>query len=224
MSRCIVVMGLPRSGTSLIAGILHRLGVDMGSGHLTRANRHNPLGYYEDARWQYLSRRLLGMGYWPKLHEDLLSDVVAGWQKLAEKCSASPLWGFKDVRTAFLLEDLLPHLPDPRIVEVRRDFAASMRSLQRHSQTAYKGKRAMDEAQARQALERWQTEMDGSLAYVRRRGVPVYEASYEEIVAGADLRPLWEFCVAGLTDVPEPDWASASAFVRADLNHAGSKA
>ena len=42
-----IVTGLPRSGTSLVAGILHNLGVDMLNGQSVRQDSRNPTGYFE---------------------------------------------------------------------------------------------------------------------------------------------------------------------------------
>lgn len=44
----IVVAGMHRSGTSMMAGLLARLGVQMGQ-TLIEPDPHNPLGYFEDA-------------------------------------------------------------------------------------------------------------------------------------------------------------------------------
>jgi hypothetical protein len=43
----IAILGLPRSGSSCISGILERLGVPMGKSWI-RPQRGNPKGYYED--------------------------------------------------------------------------------------------------------------------------------------------------------------------------------
>ena len=43
----IIVLGMHRSGTSLIAGVLHEMGVNMGS-NLMKADEYNPKGYFED--------------------------------------------------------------------------------------------------------------------------------------------------------------------------------
>ena len=45
-SQCVVVLGSPRSGTSMTAGLLDILGVDMGN--LRPSDSLNARGYYED--------------------------------------------------------------------------------------------------------------------------------------------------------------------------------
>ncbi|MCD6476962.1 MAG: sulfotransferase, partial [Candidatus Aenigmarchaeota archaeon] len=44
--KTIIVLGMHRSGTSMTAGVLHRLGVNMGK-NLMKGNWANPLGYFE---------------------------------------------------------------------------------------------------------------------------------------------------------------------------------
>lgn len=62
-SRCVCVLSLPRSGSSTVAGMLHRLGVDMGTGHFQGHDDNNPRGYYEDLRFQELAKSLSGERY-----------------------------------------------------------------------------------------------------------------------------------------------------------------
>ena len=47
MARCIMVLGVGRSGTSAVAGALHKLGVNMGDSFVITDNT-NPLGTFED--------------------------------------------------------------------------------------------------------------------------------------------------------------------------------
>jgi hypothetical protein len=42
MSRCILVVSVPRAGSSCVAGVLHKLGIDMGSGHFQPDDKFNP--------------------------------------------------------------------------------------------------------------------------------------------------------------------------------------
>ncbi|HMB65244.1 MAG TPA: hypothetical protein VKO42_00060, partial [Patescibacteria group bacterium] len=57
--KTVVVIGMHRSGTSLVAGIMQCLGVDMGS-NLLSGNRGNPLGFFEDEDILDLNKRILG--------------------------------------------------------------------------------------------------------------------------------------------------------------------
>ena len=48
MGQALIISGMHRSGTSLIAGMLAQAGVDLGD-RLVPAARDNPLGFFEDA-------------------------------------------------------------------------------------------------------------------------------------------------------------------------------
>lgn len=52
---CVVVLGCYRSGTSIVAGTLHKLGLFMGE-RFTEPNGNNPHGYYEDLDFQRLEK------------------------------------------------------------------------------------------------------------------------------------------------------------------------
>ena len=53
----VIVAGMHRSGTSLTAGLLARLGIDMGR-DLVPADRANPRGYFEDVELVRFHQRM----------------------------------------------------------------------------------------------------------------------------------------------------------------------
>jgi len=46
VSKCIIVLGMHRSGTSAFTGVLNILGVELGS-NLMEPTKENPRGYFE---------------------------------------------------------------------------------------------------------------------------------------------------------------------------------
>lgn len=109
-----LVTGMHRSGTSLLAEILVRAGVDFGSSaHWLPADESNPRGYFEDRRVVNLDDRLLRIwsGTWdepPPLPDNWLEDPNLG--PLADEASKwlrsmanKPHWGWKDPRACLLL-------------------------------------------------------------------------------------------------------------------------
>ena len=58
MIRTFVVLGMHRSGTSLTAGGLEKIGIDMGDNQLG-ANQWNPLGHFENVDFVGLNDRIL---------------------------------------------------------------------------------------------------------------------------------------------------------------------
>ena len=65
MGTAIIVLGGHRSGTSCVAGIIHRLGVPLGE-HLLGPGVGNPVGHFEDLAFYHLHRLILGENRDPK--------------------------------------------------------------------------------------------------------------------------------------------------------------
>lgn len=112
-STALVVLGMHRSGTSALAGMLHHLGVALGS-RLMAASLDNPRGYWEHSDIVSVHERLmaaLGWGW------DDIRSLPAGFERLEPAQTAShelaavlqrdfantPLWGVKDPRLCRLL-------------------------------------------------------------------------------------------------------------------------
>ncbi len=112
--RAVVVLGMHRSGTSAVAGCLHRLGVDFGP-RLMPATEDNARGFYEHIDIVNLHDRLLLAlgGSW-----DETRPLPPGWSLdeartgsyraellhlLRRDLPAAPLWGIKDPRLCRLL-------------------------------------------------------------------------------------------------------------------------
>ena len=54
----IVVLGMHRSGTSLLSSILRRMGVNMGTNFLNE-DYWNPYGYWEDKDFLWINKGIL---------------------------------------------------------------------------------------------------------------------------------------------------------------------
>jgi len=192
----------------------------MGEGYLALPNVRNPLGYYEDVRWQVVMRATLGSGYWPKRRAENIPKAQAQWRALTAVRAQCPLWGFKDTRSAWVVDDLLPCLPETRVVEVRRDREAAARSLQKHSETAYHGKRRLTRQQADAAIERWEEAMAGAMSVVQAAGLPVYTVRYEALLKSGNVNALAEFCYEGLAiTCSDKELKAAQAFIHREMNH-----
>lgn len=121
--RVIAILGMHRSGTSLLAGTLQECGLDLGE--VNTAAPANEKGNRES--WLLTA-----------LHEDLLREAGGGWDRPPEREVAwGPLhqsvrslyiglfagrssWGFKDPRLLFCLEGWLEALPKLEFVGIFR--------------------------------------------------------------------------------------------------------
>jgi len=131
----IVILGMHRSGTSLVAGLLHHLGVFMGENDITS----DPWQHYEDPTFVSLNQQLLSSagGSWSKP-----PSAEAIWrfshqyneriQRLLRERSSFSHWGFKDPRTCLTINLWHHHLllwSTPRYVMVWRERERIVSSL-----------------------------------------------------------------------------------------------
>jgi len=137
----LLVVGMARSGTSLVAGMLEKLGFDLGpSGQLSEADSDNPDGYRERRDFAELNDQLKGV-------LGMLADpsvcLPSDWQEylgankfvdqIAIKARAifgvSPYWLLKDPRISALIPVYLQALSDPSVLICVRNPADSARSF-----------------------------------------------------------------------------------------------
>lgn len=136
--KTVLILGPCRSGTSTLAGILSRLGVQMGDeGRLENWKHLNEHGCYEDEDFVDLVRRVvIGTGChltwfdFPS-KEAVLAQKAAfdgRIRRLVER-KRGEIWGWKFPWTAAVLPLLEPHLEDPRYIVMRRDPRAIAQSI-----------------------------------------------------------------------------------------------
>lgn len=126
----IIILGMHRSGTSMLSGMLDRLGIDMGDDQPGR-QLSNPLGHYEDGDLLSLNEVILSRagGSWDnppsavqiKNQSAQVDDRI---QKIIlDKIQANQdrHWGWKDPRTSLTIDLYLPYLRNPYIIWSHRD-------------------------------------------------------------------------------------------------------
>jgi len=147
----VVVLGMHRSGTSLVAGLLHAMGVHMGD-DLLKADENNPHGYYEDCKIVGLNEVILTLagGTWAEPPEIEAIQTVGKDKRVADAIAylvgqraQRDAWGFKDPRTCLTAELWHPSLKDPRYVVVNRTRKAVVKSLMRRAKQAAEKARAL---------------------------------------------------------------------------------
>ena len=139
----IIILGCPRSGTSLVANLVRSAGYDVddnGSQRLMKPNKlYNPDGYFERIDIVQLNDCLIkeiGEKYnflnCPSLTE-IISYTYSANQNLnniREKLISNNGWSLKDSRLAFTLH--LYRLQNINIIKVLRDRNAVKKSMQNH--------------------------------------------------------------------------------------------
>jgi len=145
----VVITGMHRSGTSLLASFLAASGVDLGD-DLFPADAHNRHGYFEDRELLELQTVMLhaccppgetgfldwGWTWGERFDRSRLAEYRARAAEVAAaRAAGGRTWGWKDPRTSLLLgfwDGLLPDLgADPRYVLAYRSPWEVMRSVAR---------------------------------------------------------------------------------------------
>jgi GT2 family glycosyltransferase len=142
----LIIAGMHRSGTSLVASMAAAAGVDMGE-RLVEADKSNPRGYFEDVGFLGLQQRMLadstpahdgGHRDWGWTESERLDRTRfplyrdAALALIEAHRGAGKPWGWKDPRTTLALDFWDGLLEDARYLFVYRypwDVADSMQRL-----------------------------------------------------------------------------------------------
>lgn len=217
-STCVMLLGVPRSGTSCVAGVLHRLGVDMGQGHFQPTDWANPRGYYEDMRWRLATQRITGRGYSLKAAsiERVGKQQRRIWRQLARTCAEKRLWGMKDPWLCFVARFIWPILEsegvEVRMVVTHRPRAASVASVRSHLYRTYHGK-----GSAEVIIDTWQHGLDRQL---REWDGPLFHVGYDALIDDplSTVQALHKYAYAGLGRI-DGDVQQAAQWVSPKLRH-----
>jgi len=131
----IVVLGMHRSGTSSVAGLLARFGVHVGPADDLLVGPDNPKGHYESARLHGACLRRLAAagGDWKHPPTHAPADSVDAFRReigaLVDEFDARRPWLIKEPRLCLVARELLPLLTRPAFVHVVRDAQAVAASL-----------------------------------------------------------------------------------------------
>lgn len=211
MSEAVFVLGMHRSGTSLVAGVMRILGVDFGpDSQLMAPNPTNRKGFFEHIPLNGINVEVLTRlgGDWC-----VPPNFTPGWEdsvslaelrkeavrRIQESFGASPLWGFKDPRTCLTFPFWRKVVPCPlRVVVVVRNPIDSARSVEK-----------VQRILASEGCELWLKHMVGAIA--GSRGLPRHVLCYEDLMGDfqGELKRLASFLRLPLS---EGKAAQAAAF------------
>tara|TARA_Y100000034_G_C6897205_1_gene413953 strand:+ start:528 stop:1226 length:699 start_codon:yes stop_codon:yes gene_type:complete len=174
--KTVIVVGMARSGTSMVSGILHQLGVNMNP--VDNPSYQNPKGSFEDSGFIHLT---------VAMKQDIEKGMRAGQIKkkytpqikeLARKRSANKLWGFKSALVHYSLPYILPHLTNPHLVVNYRCPLHNAESWKLHKKVNY----GDNNTPIIDALQAVALENKKIVAAVRRhQDMPMVFTSYEYI-------------------------------------------
>jgi hypothetical protein len=183
--KCVVVLGLARSGTSVVAAILRALGVNMGSSVRDKAN---PYGSFEDRDFADLHKKIFDFAgkktYWhPPAPETILTlkercDPLIR-EVVGKKILTSPVWGWKHPRTILTLDLFLPYLENPHLIAIFRNPLGIAKSSVEHTKNYISDK--VDFFQALRLVNFYSAEL--SKALERHRELPTLTVAFEDVVS-----------------------------------------
>jgi len=124
-SKCIIVLGMHRSATSLIAKGLHDAHVNMGN-ELLGPSSSNIEGHFEDVDFLRLNMDILNAagGRWdyppPEKNIIQIGEIYSDRIKalINEKKKNKKLWGWKDPRTTLTIRCYMPFLKEEDVIFV----------------------------------------------------------------------------------------------------------
>lgn len=169
MSGPLIITGMHRSGTSLVANYLQRCGLDLGD-ELLPADPGNRFGYYEDRSINAFHRELLdrsGVTDGFSVSEDDLpvpftEDDVERARSMASRHQRPDRWGFKEPRTALFLDLWERATPKARVLFIFRHPLAVLDSLLRRGTNATVNDRPVT------GLEMWRLYNSEMIRYARK--------------------------------------------------------
>ncbi len=130
--KTVLILTQPRSGSSLLAGILHRLGVWMGpESDLTMSKHKNKFGSYENQAFLKILHNILFKSKRLMYYSNRFSDEDRRVEKAVKKFenklvklireSERELWGFKEAVLIYTLPFFHHHFNNPYYIILYRD-------------------------------------------------------------------------------------------------------
>lgn len=122
----LIIIGMHRSGTSLVSSILHSAGLDVGKQLMDAHETINAKGFYENLDFvRFHEQTLESLGEsrfgWTVRNDLRVPDNLKNQvDELIEQNASDKLWGWKDPRTTLFLQYWANRLPKANFVFVHR--------------------------------------------------------------------------------------------------------
>lgn len=177
----IIVLGIYRSGTSLITGTLHHLGIDVGRHENLTHPTKNPKGFWECEDCMEVSvklRKLCGDKTVYNVDRGDIHTVIDNEsankivKEYIDKRNTKDVWAVKDPKMLPFFELFLKYLDNPYIIFIRRNKDSVIKSWQ----TIKPSMANMIPS----TYERHLDMMDKYLSLIKGRKIPYLEIDYTE--------------------------------------------
>lgn len=131
----IVITGIPRAGTSAVAGVLHKMGCCMGTRFGEPDQKINPRGFFEDLDFVDMHSHIPNIGagveHWFNLRSVGRYNLSEQYKLLISLRAQYPVWGVKDLRMMHFFDQFVGAVGDEelRVIEVWRTPKAVIKSF-----------------------------------------------------------------------------------------------
>jgi len=210
-----IILGMHRSGTSMVAGMLHKSGICMGE-HFRKPLSQNPKGFFEEEFFRQVNDILLNKaGYNVKEWNTGFSGVKADEEtillinKVINYFNYSfNSWGWKDPRTCLTINIWLKALYNANLIS-KTNIIIVNRSVKAVAKSLIKRGNIMDMYRGEKLHEMYNHYLHkGLLEYLNQ--LRILEVDYENLIMGKDLDKLESFCNIKIN----------RSFIDSSLNHA----
>lgn len=195
----IVVLGMHRSGTSLLSSCLQHMGVRMLVTGKGRRDEDQPRGYWEDRDFKALNDKILqsAQGDWYKVpsrqnimwggmqNSNAIDDLIHRRHTGADTVH-SEKWGWKDPRTCLTAEvwhNALNGIDEVRYIHIQRNEADIIRSLTTRSER--QGKFISTEDQWRALIHQYEASVH---SFLKRFDPPSLTIQFETLTTPGQSR------------------------------------
>jgi len=120
----IIVIGTGRSGTSIVAGVLHHIGVNMGN-NIVKPNIDNPRGYFEDVEFIDINSRFVHKNISEKEFIDRAEDLIN------YRIKRNEWWGWKAATNSYVLSSYKNIVPNAKVIWANRNLKDTIDSYKK---------------------------------------------------------------------------------------------
>ncbi len=192
----IVIISNHRTGSSALAGLLNRLGINMGDSLLGKSIC-NPTGHFEDL--DFLNHHDKIVKDWTNPSNLVTNSDINIWRELIK---SKKDFGVKDPRLCILGKYFIPLLTNPKIITINRSFEASIKSLCKRNNFTYEKSKSI--------FNIYEKEKNDLLNNLK---LPVLKITYKELIE--DKNVINRIC--NFLDIEKKE----INFINKDLNNNG---
>ena len=202
-----IVLGMHRSGTSTVAGILHLHNIIMGTyqNFWPRPLKQNPKGFYENYDFRKINDTILKLSdYNVKSYSSDIPSIILDnkiklkMSRIIKDYSLKYIdWGWKDPRTCLTIFQWMKVIESlnlksqVRVIFVSRKAISVARSLKKRNNLSLKI-----------GLSLWEAYSEKALQFCEESDLPIFYCSFESLLESPNLtcNPLFKFLNKELSD------------------------